>query len=55
MAFLTGFTQIAEAEFSSVYGKFKSEFDKLLIGSLSLPINLPGTRYYRGFKVVSTF
>ncbi|KAH6832136.1 brassinosteroid-6-oxidase 2 [Perilla frutescens var. hirtella] len=50
MALLIGFTQIAEAEFSSIYYKFKCEFDKLLKGSLSLPINLPGTSYYRGFK-----
>ncbi|XP_057766780.1 cytochrome P450 85A1-like [Salvia miltiorrhiza] len=50
MAFLIGFTLIAEAELSSIYDGFKAEFDKLVIGSLSLPINLPGTSYYRGFK-----
>lgn len=54
MAFLIGFTQILENELSSVYEKFKFEFDKLFIGSLSLPINLPGTSYYRGFEVVCT-
>ncbi|KAG6407786.1 hypothetical protein SASPL_130784 [Salvia splendens] len=50
MAFLIGFTQIVEAELSSIYDGFKVEFDKLVTGSLSLPINLPGTSYYRGFK-----
>lgn len=54
MAFLIGSTQVAEAELSAVYEEFKLEFDKLLIGSLSLPINLPGTSYYRGFEVVYT-
>ncbi|KAL1556585.1 cytochrome P450 85A-like [Salvia divinorum] len=50
MAFLIGFTQIVESELSSIYDVFKAEFDKLVIGSLSLPINLPGMSYYRGFK-----
>lgn len=54
MAFLIGFTQIVEAELSSIYDGFKTEFDKLVTGSLSLPINLPGTSYYRGFKVYIT-
>lgn len=53
MAFLIGFTQIVEDELSSIYDGFKAEFDKLVTGSLSLPINLPGTSYYRGFKVCS--
>lgn len=51
MAFLIGFTQILESEMSSIYDGFKVELDKLVIGSLSLPINLPGTSYYYGFKV----
>ncbi|KAL8550225.1 hypothetical protein ACS0TY_008883 [Phlomoides rotata] len=50
MAFLISFTQIAEAEWNSIYDSFKSEFDKLFIGSLSLPINLPGSNYYQGLK-----
>ncbi|KAI3452915.1 hypothetical protein Pfo_009578 [Paulownia fortunei] len=50
MVFLIAFKQIAEAESNSIYDSFKCEFDKLLIGSLSLPINLPGTNYYQGFK-----
>ncbi|KAK4484041.1 hypothetical protein RD792_011256 [Penstemon davidsonii] len=50
MVLLMAFKQIAEVESSSIYGSFKIEFDKLFIGSLSLPINLPGTNYYQGFK-----
>ncbi|KAK6116417.1 hypothetical protein DH2020_049879 [Rehmannia glutinosa] len=50
MVFYVAFKQIAEAESNSVYNSFKCEFDKLLTGSLSLPINIPGTNYYQGFK-----
>ncbi|KAL3644595.1 hypothetical protein CASFOL_009775 [Castilleja foliolosa] len=51
MVFYLAFKQLlVESECDSVYNRFKSEFDKLLIGSLSLPINLPGTNYYKGFK-----
>lgn len=55
MAFLIAFKLIAEAESDSIYNRFKAEFDKLLIGSLSLPINLPGTSYYHGLKVSITY
>lgn len=51
MTFLISFKQIAEVELSSIYDAFKFEFDKLLVGSLSLPINIPGTKYYHGLKV----
>ncbi|KAL3636191.1 Cytochrome P450 85A [Castilleja foliolosa] len=50
MVFYVVFNQLAECEYDSVYNRFKCEFDKLLIGSLSLPINLPGTNYYQGLK-----
>ncbi|XP_022861559.1 cytochrome P450 85A-like isoform X2 [Olea europaea var. sylvestris] len=50
MTFLISFKQITEVELSSIYDAFKFEFDKLLVGSLSLPINIPGTKYYHGLK-----
>ncbi|KAL6505661.1 hypothetical protein OROHE_023040 [Orobanche hederae] len=50
MVFYVTFKQIAEGESKSIYESFKCEFDKLMIGSLSLPINLPGTSYHQGFK-----
>ncbi|PIN20343.1 Cytochrome P450 CYP4/CYP19/CYP26 subfamily [Handroanthus impetiginosus] len=50
MAFLVQFKQIAEAEWSSIYDRFKTEFDKLYVGTISLPIYLPGTNYHHGFK-----
>ncbi|KAK9277140.1 hypothetical protein L1049_006679 [Liquidambar formosana] len=51
MAFFVSFKQIVEIESaSSIYKAFKSEFDKLVIGTLSLPINIPGTNYHRGFQ-----
>ncbi|GFP87298.1 cytochrome p450 85a [Phtheirospermum japonicum] len=50
VVFYVAFKQLAESECNSVCNRFKCEFDKLLIGSLSLPINLPGTNYYHGFQ-----
>ncbi|XP_073031997.1 cytochrome P450 85A1-like [Primulina eburnea] len=50
MALMIAFKQIAEAESSSIYEDFKSEFEKLFAGSLSLPIYLPGTKYYQGIQ-----
>ncbi|GER44324.1 cytochrome P450 [Striga asiatica] len=50
MVFFVALKQIAEVESEELYKMFKIEFDKLLIGSLSLPIYIPGTNYYRGFK-----
>ncbi|GFY88753.1 brassinosteroid-6-oxidase 1 [Actinidia rufa] len=49
MALFIAFKQIMETESSSSYEAFKAEFDKLMMGSLSLPINIPGTNYYGGF------
>ena len=51
MALFIAFKQIMEIESNSIYEAFKAEFDKLMVGSLSLPINIPGTNYYRGFMV----
>ncbi|CAK9142436.1 unnamed protein product [Ilex paraguariensis] len=50
MALFISFKLIVDTESSSVYDAFKAEFSKLLIGSLSLPINFPGTNYHRGFQ-----
>ncbi|KAL7148900.1 hypothetical protein ABFS83_05G004100 [Erythranthe nasuta] len=50
MVFLMAFKLIFGDESDSIYDGFKYEFDKLVIGSLSLPINFPGTSYYHGFK-----
>ncbi|XVE78569.1 hypothetical protein DITRI_Ditri13aG0156300 [Diplodiscus trichospermus] len=50
MAFLSSLKQIASAESSSVAQEFMPEFFKLVVGTLSLPIDLPGTNYRRGFQ-----
>ncbi|OVA14584.1 Cytochrome P450 [Macleaya cordata] len=50
MALLSSFKQIATVEYRSISEAFKPEFYKLVLGSLSLPINLPGTNYRRGFQ-----
>ncbi|CAI9785304.1 unnamed protein product [Fraxinus pennsylvanica] len=50
MTFLIAFKLIAEVESSSICDAFKFEFDKLLLGSLSLPIKIPGTKYYHGLE-----
>ena len=51
MALSISFVQIVEKESASLYEIFKPEFDKLLVGTLSLPINLPRTNYHHGFQV----
>ncbi|XP_021739411.1 cytochrome P450 85A-like [Chenopodium quinoa] len=50
MAFLSSLKQIAGIESSSTAQEFMSEFFKLVVGTLSLPIDLPGTNYRRGFQ-----
>ncbi|ONI18968.1 hypothetical protein PRUPE_3G250000 [Prunus persica] len=51
MALLSSLKQIAGIESSSISCKpFKTEFFKLVLGTLSLPIDLPGTNYRRGFQ-----
>ncbi|XVF20847.1 hypothetical protein REPUB_Repub12eG0038200 [Reevesia pubescens] len=50
MAFLSSLKQIASSESSSVAEEFMPEFFKLVLGTLSLPIDLPGTNYRRGFQ-----
>lgn len=51
MALFISFKQIVESEAALVYGAFKPEFDKLVVGTLSLPISIPGTSYHRGVQV----
>ncbi|KAK7394376.1 hypothetical protein VNO78_14902 [Psophocarpus tetragonolobus] len=50
MAFLSSLKQIAGMESSSISQPFMTEFFKLVLGTLSLPINLPGTNYRRGLQ-----
>lgn len=52
MAYFVSFSQIFNIQStSSAYGLLKSEFNKLTLGTLSLPICIPGTNYYQGLKV----
>ena len=51
MAFFLSFNQILEDESSVIYEAFKAEFDKFVVGTISLPINLPGINYYKGVQV----
>jgi len=51
MAFLSSLKQIAGMESSSIAQPFMTEFFKLVLGTLSLPINLPRTNYRGGLQV----
>ncbi|XP_009596988.1 cytochrome P450 85A1 [Nicotiana tabacum] len=50
MAFLSSLKQIAGIESTSLAQEFMPEFFKLVLGTLSLPINLPNTNYGRGLQ-----
>ncbi|KAL6961130.1 hypothetical protein U1Q18_038893 [Sarracenia purpurea var. burkii] len=50
MALLSSLNQIAGIESVSMSQQFMPEFFKLVLGTLSLPINFPGTNYHRGFQ-----
>ncbi|XP_047310959.1 cytochrome P450 85A-like [Impatiens glandulifera] len=50
MAVLSGLNQIAGPQCDSISEQFMPEFFKLVLGTLSLPINFPGTNYHRGFQ-----
>ncbi|CAI9780707.1 unnamed protein product [Fraxinus pennsylvanica] len=50
MAFLSSLRQIASNEASSISQAFMPEFFKLVLGTLSLPINFPNTNYHRGLQ-----
>lgn len=51
MALLSALKQIAGIESGSMSEEFMPEFFKLVLGTLSLPIDLPGTDYRRGVQV----
>ncbi|CAM8885045.1 unnamed protein product [Rhodiola kirilowii] len=50
MALMSSLKQVAGLESGSLCEQFKHEFFKLVLGTLSLPIHLPGTSYTNGFK-----
>ncbi|KAF6140082.1 hypothetical protein GIB67_001823 [Kingdonia uniflora] len=50
MALLSSLNQMAGNESSSIAEEFVPEFFKLVLGTLSLPIDLPGTNYRRAFQ-----
>ncbi|XP_024633524.1 cytochrome P450 85A [Medicago truncatula] len=51
MVFLLSLKQIASIKSSStIADSFKTEYFNLVLGTISLPINLPGTNYHRGFQ-----
>ena len=51
MALLSSLKQIAGIESGAMASEFKPEFFKLVLGTLSLPIDLPGTNYRHGAQV----
>lgn len=55
MALMSALKQIASIETGPVSKGLRTEIFKLVLGTLSLPINFPGTNYYRGLKVASSF
>uniref|UniRef100_A0A2P2IZ72 Uncharacterized protein MANES_02G058500 n=1 Tax=Rhizophora mucronata TaxID=61149 RepID=A0A2P2IZ72_RHIMU len=50
MALLSSLKQIASIDSGPISQAFMPEFFKLVLGTLSLPIDLPGTNYRRGFQ-----
>ncbi|KAK2663221.1 hypothetical protein Ddye_001795 [Dipteronia dyeriana] len=50
MALLSSLKQIATLESSSISEEFMPEFFKLVLGTLSLPIDFPGTNYRQGLQ-----
>uniref|UniRef100_A0A6N2LEU0 Cytochrome P450 85A n=1 Tax=Salix viminalis TaxID=40686 RepID=A0A6N2LEU0_SALVM len=53
MALLSALKQIAGIDSSSISQAFMPEFFKLVLGTLSLPIDLPGTSYRRGVQIIT--
>jgi len=51
MAFLSSLTQIAGNLRKPFVEEFKTAFFKLVVGTLSVPIDLPGTNYRCGIQV----
>ncbi|XP_027079465.1 cytochrome P450 85A1-like [Coffea arabica] len=50
MAFVSSLKQIAGIESGTIAQEFMPEFFMLVLGTLSLPINLPRTNYHRGLQ-----
>ncbi|CAN0896209.1 Cytochrome P450 85A1 [Linum grandiflorum] len=50
MVFFLAFKQIFETESQSIYESFKPEFERIVAGTLALPINIPGTDYHTGLQ-----
>ncbi|MED6180100.1 Cytochrome P450 85A [Stylosanthes scabra] len=50
MAFLSSLRQIAGEESFRIKDRITPEFSKLVLGTISLPIPLPGTNYSRAFQ-----
>lgn len=54
MAFLSSLLQIAETLTKPEVEEYRTEFFKLVVGTLSVPIDLPGTNYRCGIQVSLT-
>jgi brassinosteroid-6-oxidase 1 len=52
MALLSSLKQIAGIEAGPLSDALKAELFKLVLGTLSLPFNFPGTNYHQGFEVI---
>jgi len=52
MALLSALKQIAGTDSCSISQAFMPEFFRLVLGTLSLPIDLPGTNYRQGVQVI---
>ncbi|XP_054808940.1 cytochrome P450 85A-like [Prosopis cineraria] len=50
MAFFVSMKQIVDDEPKSFHEAFKATFDNILLGTISLPIKIPGTSYYIGLQ-----
>ncbi|KAG5079814.1 hypothetical protein AAZX31_02G113700 [Glycine max] len=50
MAFFISMKAVVENEPNSFVESFKATFDSMALGTISLPIKIPGTQYYRGLK-----
>ena len=51
MAFLSSLLQVAETLKKTEVEEYRTEFFKLVVGTLSVPIDLPGTNYRYGVQV----
>ncbi|KAL2349132.1 hypothetical protein Fmac_003132 [Flemingia macrophylla] len=50
MSFCISLKAVVADEANSFIESFKATFDKMAVATISLPINIPGTNYYRGLK-----